>query len=188
MEFAFEDDSDSLASLEARILKAVEIISTLREENASLRKQLQTAIEEKERVSKDTKDASSRADKVMAELESGAGRDETARLVGAASWCLVRPLFAMLPPVLSGALGAGETAVIHTALTEKISTVVIDERKGRRMAAMHGLRVTGSLGLLLALRRRGLLASMPLAIARMKAKGIHLSDDLVDEALKLDSR
>ena len=70
MEFAFEDDSDSLASLEARILKAVEIIFTLREENASLRKQLQTAIEEKERVSKDTKDASSRADKVMAELES----------------------------------------------------------------------------------------------------------------------
>ncbi len=125
---------------------------------------------------------------VLAELESGAGRDETARLVRAASCCLVRPLFTMLPPVLSGALGAGETAVIHTALTEMISTVVIDERKGRRMAAVHGLHVTGSLGLLLALRRRGLLASMPQAIARMKAKGIHLSDDLVDEALKLDSR
>jgi predicted nuclease with TOPRIM domain len=70
MEFAFEDDSDSLANLEARILKSVEIISTLRDENASLRNQLQAAIEEKERVSKDTKDASSRAEKVMAELES----------------------------------------------------------------------------------------------------------------------
>ena len=70
MEFAFEDDNDSLASLEARILKAVEIISTLREENSSLRKQLQATIDEKERVSKDTKDAFSKAEKVMAELES----------------------------------------------------------------------------------------------------------------------
>lgn len=70
MEFAFEDDNDSLASLEARILKAVEIISTLREENVSLRKQLQTAIDDKDRVSKDTKDASSKSEKAMAELES----------------------------------------------------------------------------------------------------------------------
>ena len=70
MEFAFEDDNDSLASLEARILKAVEIISTLREENTSLRKQLQTATEDKDRVSKDTRDASAKAEKVIAELES----------------------------------------------------------------------------------------------------------------------
>ncbi len=70
MEFAFEDDSDSLASLEARIMKAVELISSLRSENESLRNQLEAAIDEKDRVSKDTKDASSRADKVMAELES----------------------------------------------------------------------------------------------------------------------
>ena len=70
MEFAFEDDNDSLASLEARILKAVEIISTLREENATLRKQLQAASEDKDRVTKDTKDAASRVEKVMAELES----------------------------------------------------------------------------------------------------------------------
>ena len=70
MEFAFEDDNDSLANLEARILKAVEVISTLREENSSLRKQLQTVIDEKERVSKDTKDASSKAEKAAAELES----------------------------------------------------------------------------------------------------------------------
>ena len=70
MEFAFEDDSDSLASLEARILKAVELISSLRDENASLRKQLQTVSDEKDRVSKDTKEASSKAEKVLTELES----------------------------------------------------------------------------------------------------------------------
>ena len=70
MEFAFEDDTDSLASLESRIMKAVELITTLREENASLRKQLQGAIDEKDRASKDTKDSALRVEKVMAELES----------------------------------------------------------------------------------------------------------------------
>lgn len=121
---------------------------------------------------------------VMAELKVGVNRDETARRVGAAAWCVVRPA-SPVPPALLGALGAGEAAVIHTALTEKISTVAIDERKGRRLAALHGLRVTGSLGLLLALRRRGLVASVAQAVARMKAAGIHLGDDLVNETLRL---
>ena len=125
---------------------------------------------------------------VIAELENGADRDETARLVKAAAWCVLRPAFLNLPPALQAALGAGEAAVIHTALSEKISTVAIDERKGRRWAALHGLRVTGSLGLLLALRRRGLVPSMTQAIARMKAKGIHLSDDLVSEAIRLEGK
>jgi uncharacterized protein len=75
--------------------------------------------------------------------------------------------------------------VIHTALSEGISTVVIDERKGRRLATLHGLRVTGSLGLLLALRKKGLGPTIPQAITRMQSKGIHLSDRLVSEALRL---
>lgn len=123
---------------------------------------------------------------VVAELEAGADRDETATMIRAASWCEIRPAFSTLPPALGSALGIGEAAVIHTALTEKISTVAIDERKGRRLASLHGLHVTGSLGLLLALRRRGLVASMELAILRMKAKGIHLSDALADEVLRLE--
>jgi hypothetical protein len=86
---------------------------------------------------------------------------------------------------LSSALGLGEAAVIHAALTQAIPTVVIDERKGRRWAAMHGLRVTGSLGVLLALHRRGLVPTVGAAVGRMKSKGIHISPALVAEALAL---
>ncbi len=70
MEFAFEDESDSLATLEERILKAVQLISSLREENASLRKQLADASAEKDRVLADTRESSQKSEKVMAELES----------------------------------------------------------------------------------------------------------------------
>jgi predicted nucleic acid-binding protein len=124
---------------------------------------------------------------VMAELEAGAERDETAKIIRSAAACTIRPRLAALPSALTGALGDGEAAVIHTALSEKIHTVAIDERKGRRWAGLHGLSVTGSLGLLLALRRRGLVPSLSQAIARMKTKGIHLSDELINEALRLDA-
>lgn len=123
---------------------------------------------------------------VMAELQAGNARDDASIKTKSAPCCFLRASFASLPLALQSAVGQGEAAVIHTALTESIPTVVIDERKGRRLAALHGLRVTGSLGLLLALQRRGLLPSIRPAIVRMKAKGIHLGDDLVNEALRLE--
>ena len=123
---------------------------------------------------------------VMSELQAGSTRDDAAKKIESAPCCAIRANFPSLPPALQSVLGAGEAAVIHIALTESIPTVVIDERKGRRLAALHGLRVTGSLGLLLALQRRGLLPSIRPAIARMKSKGIHLHDDLVNDALRLE--
>lgn len=125
---------------------------------------------------------------VMAELEAGADRDHAASIVRSATCSLVRPVFAALPPVFHGVLGPGEAAVIHTALTEHYGTVVIDERKGRRWAELHGLRVTGSLGLLLALRRRQLIPSLRLATDRLAAKGIHLEPALVSAVLEQEAR
>ncbi|MBI5397363.1 MAG: DUF3368 domain-containing protein [Verrucomicrobia bacterium] len=121
---------------------------------------------------------------VLEELKAGSGRDAAARLVEASACCEVRPVFATLPVALGGALGRGEAAVIHTALSEGIQTVVIDERKGRRSAELHGLRVTGSLGLLVVLQRRGLITSVQDAVARMRQKGIFLDERIIREAVE----
>lgn len=125
---------------------------------------------------------------VLVELEAGADRDQTASIVRSAACCLVRPAFAALPPVFQGVLGPGEAAVLHTAMTERHDTVVIDERKGRRWAELHGLRVTGSLGLLLALRRRQLIPPLREATDRLAAKGIHLDPALVGAVLEQEAR
>jgi hypothetical protein len=122
---------------------------------------------------------------VLAELQAGVKRDNTVEILERAGFCRILPVYPALPVALSSSLGLGEAAVIHTALIEAIPTVVLDERKGRRWAAMHGLRVTGSLGMLLALHRRGLIGSVADAVAKMKSKGIHLSPSLVDGALRL---
>jgi predicted nucleic acid-binding protein len=54
--------------------------------------------------------------------------------------------------VLLNSLDSGEAAMIQLALNENIQTVCLDEIVGRRMARLHGLTVTGSIGVLLRAR------------------------------------
>ena len=48
MELFMAEDSDSLASLEERITRAVQLVRTLREENGNLRKKLDAASQERD--------------------------------------------------------------------------------------------------------------------------------------------
>ena len=102
----------------------------------------------------------------------------------AASWCHVRPPCVFPPDSLVQRLGAGEAAVIQTALHEELPLVVIDEVRGRRAARLAGLRVVGSLGLLVELHHARLLSSVEDAIRRMQAKGIHLAPNLIQMTLE----
>jgi len=89
-----------------------------------------------------------------------------------------------IPPILQNSLDIGEAAVIQYALNRGIDTVCIDEAAGRRFARLSGLKLTGSLGILLKAKRGGQPVVMAQAVARMRAKGIWLSDDLVSLVLK----
>lgn len=116
---------------------------------------------------------------VIAELVAGGLKDGTAARVQAAPWCEVRlPRSGNANPFLSR-LGAGEAAVIQTALDEGQPLVVIDEVRGRRAARLAGLNVIGSLGLLVELHHAGRLPSVNAAIQRMQTKGIHLAPHLI---------
>jgi predicted nucleic acid-binding protein len=89
-----------------------------------------------------------------------------------------------LHTMLLNTLDAGEASVIQLALNERIRTVCIDERVGRRMARLNGLQVTGSVGILLRSRREGHSFSMREALQRMKSRGIWLSQTVEDFALR----
>jgi predicted nucleic acid-binding protein len=91
---------------------------------------------------------------------------------------------AHVSPILQNSLDMGEAAVIQYALNRGIDTVCIDEAVGRRFARLSGLRLTGSLGILLKAKREGHPIVMEQAVARMRAKGVWLSDDLVSLVLK----
>lgn len=89
-----------------------------------------------------------------------------------------------LSAVLTNSLDVGEASVIQLALSENIQTVCIDESAGRRMARLSGLRVTGSVGVLLRAKREGRSFSMREALQRMQTRGIWLSQSVKDFALQ----
>lgn len=84
---------------------------------------------------------------------------------------------------LTATLDAGEAAVIQLALNEGISTVCIDEAAGRRAAKISGLRLTGSIGVLLRAKREGRIDSLRVCLDAMRRNGVWLSDALVRLAL-----
>lgn len=105
--------------------------------------------------------------------------------LSAATWLEQCAAPTPLTPFLTMALDAGEASVIALALAEKISTVGIDETSGRRLARLHGLAVTGSLGILLQAKQQGLPVKLRDAIQRMRQRGIWLRALLEAECLRL---
>ena len=65
------------------------------------------------------------------------------------------------------------------------SLVVIDERMARRYARRLGLPLTGTLGVLLRAKHRGLIPAVMPLVARLIQGGIHVGDALVAEVSRL---
>ena len=57
-------------------------------------------------------------------------------------------------------LGPGETEVLMLALELEDAIVVLDDGLARRVAETRGIRLTGTLGLLLAAKRAGLVPAI----------------------------
>lgn len=122
---------------------------------------------------------------VGAEISAKGAAGFAADLYEAAAWLRkgTTPT-ADVSPILKNSLDIGEAAVIQYAINHGIDTVCIDEAAGRRFARLSGLKLTGSLGILLRAKREGHPVVLQQAIARMRARGIWLSDDLVSLVLK----
>ncbi len=79
-------------------------------------------------------------------------------------------------------LELGECAAISRAL-EIGAALLVDERAARAQAAALGLTVTGTLGVLVRARRRGLIGPLAPLIAALRASGQRLSHQVVAQAL-----
>lgn len=69
---------------------------------------------------------------------------------------------------------------MQAALAEKADLVLMDEKIGRNMAEYLGLKVSGTLGILLKARKAGLLGSFRDAAQLMRADGIFYNAALID--------
>ena len=122
---------------------------------------------------------------VFQELEAGASKDSTALRLRETHGIEIREQLIEIPLLLGNLLDLGEAAVIQTALEEGISTVILDDLKGRRSARLAGLEIIGSLGVLVQVKRVGRLVSVAEAIERLKARGTWMDRNVVERALQL---
>ena len=86
---------------------------------------------------------------------------------------------------LLGRLHIGEVEVIIGAVEKGIGTVVLDERAARNKAKQLGLDVTGTLGILLKAKKRGLISEINIEISNLKNAGMYLSDEVVSRILDI---
>jgi predicted nucleic acid-binding protein len=115
---------------------------------------------------------------------AGAGRVGAAE-VASSMWLERVPGGFPLEPLLAKELGPGEAAVIATAHRLGAKLVLIDERRGRRIAEQaYGLRVKGSAGVLVSAKRAGFIPVVRPFLERMRTQGYYLSQRLFERALE----
>ncbi len=67
----------------------------------------------------------------------------------------------------------------------KGALLIIDDALGRRIAKLNGLKITGTAGVLLRAKNKGILAEVKPILERMRESGFFLSDRLMSEILEM---
>lgn len=78
-------------------------------------------------------------------------------------------------------LDKGEKHTLDMACKHQAGLVIIDEKIGRNVAEYLGLKVTGTLGVLLKAKQQGLIPSFSEAVRLMQAQGIYYQTALIQK-------
>lgn len=122
---------------------------------------------------------------VSEEIVRRGPEDITAKSLSETPWLVSVPVPDIPPIILSWDLGVGESAVLAYALNHPGMTAIIDDGAGRRCAEVLHIPCSGTLGLVLLAKQRGVIPAARPLIARLKRHGMFLSDNVVEKALAL---
>jgi predicted nucleic acid-binding protein len=123
--------------------------------------------------------------KVRDEVEAGGKTGAGASLLTDAPWIRVIVLTDPPDPLLETLLDQGEAETISLALQSSAALVLMDERKGRKIArGIYGLSVIGTGRLLTEAKKAGFISAVRPLIDQMRLNGYWLSDKIVEEILR----
>ena len=112
---------------------------------------------------------------VAAEITEGRRRGIPLPELAGLSWVTTRPVDARRLTSLPRQLGSGEKEVLALGLEAADSLLVLDDRDARRHAITMGLEITGTVGLLLLAKERGVLDLIQPALDRLQGLRFRLS-------------
>jgi hypothetical protein len=87
-------------------------------------------------------------------------------------------------PTLATHLNPGEAAAITLAQSLNAATVLLDDRQARQAAQRLGVRVTGTLGVLIVARQHTLIPALKPVLDQMRAQGRYISPQLYVSVLQ----
>ncbi len=122
---------------------------------------------------------------VASEIRRRGNHDVTAQAMGKAPWLILRETPAVPAFIQAWDLGEGESSVLTWAHTYPGTEAIIDDLAARRCAAALGIPVRGTLGVILAAKKRGLIPAARPILETMRQSGMYLADRIVADALRL---
>jgi len=117
-------------------------------------------------------------------LIPSAVRREISPAIVVPSWIVERRLSQPIGArILQASLGAGESEAITLALELNARRVILDDRAARRLATALGLPVIGTLGVLLASKRKGFISSLRPSLDALVTSGFRIAPSLYELVL-----
>jgi len=84
--------------------------------------------------------------------------------------------------ILENILDAGEASAIALALEKDDCLLIMDESKGRREAKQLKIKLTGTVGILIFAKEKGLIQSVTEIIEQIRRTDFRISETLIQEA------
>jgi len=100
-------------------------------------------------------------------------------------WIDIQSSTSSLQKGLLNILDKGEASVISLASELDDSLLVIDESKGRKIAIQMDLAITGTLGILIIAKRKGIISKVKPVLIEIQKTNFRISQELIDSVLKL---
>lgn len=122
---------------------------------------------------------------VAAEIRRRGSEDPTVKAINEASWLAVLETPSVPALIQAWDLGEGEASVLSWAYANPGTVAITDDLAARRCAATLGIPVRGTLGLVLAAKKRGIISEARPTLERLRQSGMYLSDQILNRALAL---
>ncbi len=124
---------------------------------------------------------------VLTELDAGRRAGVSLHDVKLLSWFSVNSVGGRSLLKMVTALGAGEKEVLALAVERPGALAVLDDLLARRYASFLGIRFTGTLGILLKSKEKGLLDAVAPVLDQLEALRFHLDPKTRKAVLKLSN-
>ncbi len=124
-------------------------------------------------------------DAVFREVAWYGARRPGAVELAAAAWAIRVALEVPPDALLAEDVGAGESEAIALAVQRRARLLLLDDRRARRIAEVaYRLRVKGVAGVLVAAKRRGLIASVESLLVQIRGNGYYIAQPIINRAVR----